>query len=384
MQTRVSAPILPLTSIRFFAAIYVVFLHSAMLSHHLDTYTWRGRFIRSGYTAVGFFFVLSGYILAHVYLNSGRSFNRRAFWTSRFARVYPLLVASLLLDIPQDLSIRISLHGLGSGVVRSVVELLSECALLQSWDGHFRNINAPSWSLSAEAFFYLIFPFVSFWIWRRKGVKAFGLLVFFWACALLIPLLVTLRYPTLFVEVDSSRLQLAVELMPIFRMFEFFAGIALCSLQVSLAKRFNPVQLNRLAYLSLGIAFGLFIVAIEFANDIPLLVMSNGLLLPVSALVILGLSNIDGWVAHLLSFRFLVILGESSYAVYLLHMPIWAYFVRVHAINTLRAWALYMVVVIAVSIASFFLLERPSRTKILALAAIRPSATLKQEVVVPR
>ena len=179
--------IYPLTSIRFFAAFYVVLVHSVEMTHHVEIATWGGRFLRSGYTAVGFFFVLSGYILAHVYLNTERPFIRRDFWLSRFARAYPLLLASLFLDWPRDLVARVALHGLRSGILRSFVELISETLLLQSWYPIFRGINGPSWSISAEAFFYLLFPFVAIWIWRRKGLKAIGLIVLFWACALLTP-----------------------------------------------------------------------------------------------------------------------------------------------------------------------------------------------------
>lgn len=383
MQQRISTPILPLTSIRFFAAFYVVLLHSVLWSNHMETSTWAGRFLRTGYTAVGFFFVLSGYILAYVYLDTDRPFNRRAFWTSRFARIYPLLFVSLLLDAPNNFLSRLSTRGIGSAFLRSFAALLSECALLQSWDGHFRVINGPSWSLSAEAFFYFGFPFISFWIWRRKGFKALGLFLLFWGCALFTPLLVTMRDPRLFVEVDSSRLQWAVELMPIFRIFEFLSGIALCSLQKELAAKLTSEKLHRLAHIFLVVACVLFAVAIEFANRIPLLVMSNGLLLPIEGLIILGLTNIRGWFSSLLSHRYLVILGESSYAVYLLHSPIWTYFSRIHKIDTLPVWFFYVAVVIGASIASFFLIERPARKKILTLASIRPRILLKQEDATP-
>ena len=379
MQPRVSTPILPLTSVRFFAAFYVILVHSVLWSNHVETSTWGGRFLRTGYTAVGFFFVLSGYILAYVYLDTSRAFNRRAFWTSRFARIYPLLFASLLLDVPNDFLRRLSSHGLGSAFLRSFATLLSECALLQSLDGHFRAINGPSWSLSAEAFFYFLFPFISFWIWRKKGIRAFLLFFLFWGCAMFTPLLVTMRNPELFVEVDSSRLQWAVELMPVFRIFEFLSGIVLCSIQKSLTTRLTSENLNRLAYIFITLACVLFAIAIEFANQIPLLAMSNGLLLPVYGLLILGLTNIRGWISSLLSHKYLVILGESSYAIYLLHDPIWSYFSRIHEINTLSIWFFYICVVIGVSIATFFLLERPARKKILALASVRPRVLLKQE-----
>jgi len=376
-------PILPLTSVRFFAAFYVVLLHTTMWTHRLDVSTWFGRFLRNGYTAVGFFFVLSGYILAHVYLNTDRPFSRRAFWTSRFARAYPLLFASLLLDAPNSLGIRLTLYGVKTAILRTAVAFTTEASLLQAWNARFRNINAPSWSLSAEAFFYLLFPFTAFWIWRRKGVSAAALLSLFWGSAMLTPILVTHHDPTLFFEVPTSVFQQRIELLPLIRIFEFFAGISLCALQQSVATHFNQAQRGRIAYLSLAAAALFFYVAIERANQIPLLVMSNGFLLPAYSLLILALVNIRGWLRHLLSHKVLVLLGESSYAVYLLHAPLWLYFSRIHPIDSFSLWLLFIALLLFISISSFYWLERPIRKLILAYASIRPSVTLKQEAVAP-
>jgi peptidoglycan/LPS O-acetylase OafA/YrhL len=314
-------PILPLTSVRFFAAFYVVLHHSALWSHRMQVSTWVGRFFRNGFVAVGFFFVLSGYILAHVYLNTDRPLNRKAFWTSRFARAYPLLFATLLFNFPHSLFIRLTLYHPVAAFIRTLGSLLSEAALLQAWDMHFRNINAPSWSLSAEAFFYLLFPFTAVWIWKHKGLKALGLLILFWTCAMLLPIAATARSPELFTEVATSKLQQGIELLPPLRIFEFFAGISLCVLQQSLVARFTLKQRSRLAYPALATACLLFCVAIDISNHIPLMVMSNGVLLPVFCLVILALVNLRGWLATLLSNKILVILGEARYAVYLLHAP---------------------------------------------------------------
>jgi peptidoglycan/LPS O-acetylase OafA/YrhL len=345
----------------------------------MDTTTWGGRFLRNGYTAVGFFFVLSGYILAHVYLDGGRPFDRRKFWISRFARVYPLLAASLVLDIPNSFLVHLSFHRPWSAGVRTLVGLVSELALLQAWDGRFRTLNPPSWSVSAEAFFYLLFPFVGFWVWQWRGRRALALLLAFWALALSGPLLATRLYPALFVEVDSSNLQWAVELMPIFRVFEFLAGICLCSLQKSMAARLGEQRLSRASYLFLGAAVAWFAAVIAEANHVPLLVMSNGFLLPVDALVILSLANARGRLCRLFSHRAAVVLGESSYAVYLLHSPIWLYFSRFRAIDSLPIWCAYIAIVLAVSLGSFFLLERPARRAVLSLASVRPRVPLNQE-----
>src|ERR1700733_8171507 len=219
MRSGVSSPMLPLTSVRFFLAIQVVLLHSVVLMHRAHLSTWLGRFSMTGYTAVGFFFVLSGYILSYVYLGTERPFNRRAFWISRFARAYPLLVVSLLLDAPNYFLRRVSLIGVKAAFLKTLGAFLSGCALWQFMGHRFRNILLPSWSLSAEAFFYLVFPFVTFWVWRRKGVKALVLFAFFGGCSLLAPLLVIVSYPTELATPGLTELGETIGMVPVFRVF---------------------------------------------------------------------------------------------------------------------------------------------------------------------
>jgi peptidoglycan/LPS O-acetylase OafA/YrhL len=384
-QQRPSArePILPLTSVRFFAAISVVIFHSYFWLNDLNVSTWSGRALRNAFTAVGFFFVLSGYILTHVYLNTNKPLDRRAFWTSRFARAYPLLFASLLLDVPNNLINRFAVHqSIKHVVVYTFSLLFAEAALMQSWFSALRGHNGPSWSLSTEAFFYFVFPFTALWICRRKRALSLALLAFFWCCAMFAPFVATALRPEIFVEVNST-LQQTIELAPVFRIFEFFAGISLCAFQQSVIANRPSAQRQQLAWIALAIAGVLFFFAIEFANHVPLLVMSNGFLLPVYALAILALVNMRGWLQRLLSNKILVILGESSYAVYLLHAPLWLYLSRIHPIDTLHARSIYYLIVIGLSVASFYLLERHARKKILAFAAIRPPITLQQELNAP-
>jgi peptidoglycan/LPS O-acetylase OafA/YrhL len=381
-QPSTKPPILPLTSVRIFAALYVVLLHCTYWTGGYDVSTWFGRFVRNGYTAVGFFFTLSGYILAHVYLNTDRPFDRRSFWTSRFARAYPLLFASLLFDVPRNLFIGVPHHNAPANLVTTNVSLFTESLLLQSWSGIFRSLNAPSWSLSAEAFFYLLFPFLASWIWRHKAHRSLLAFIFLWLSAMLAPTLVTLWQPQLFTEsTTGSLLQQSVELMPIFRLFEFFAGVALCSIQHSIVSKLALSARHHFGYVSVTAAVVLFSIVIQFANRIPMLVMSDGFLLPVYGFAILGLINLTGWLQTLLSHKTLVVLGEASYAVYLLHLPLLFYFQHFFPMQTATSWLLYLAAVLLLSVASLFLLERPARKAILARATIRPSLTLNQELV---
>jgi peptidoglycan/LPS O-acetylase OafA/YrhL len=105
-----------------------------------------------GSTGVAFFFVLSGFVLTWGY-QPGRT--ARQFYLRRFARVYPLhlLVWILLVTIPW-LAVKPNTDWL-----KNIVNLF----LLQSWtldSPHQLTVALVTWSLSCEAFFYLVFPWV--------------------------------------------------------------------------------------------------------------------------------------------------------------------------------------------------------------------------------
>ena len=121
-------------------------------------------FMGHGDIGVKIFFVLSGFILTHVY-STKESLPLKGFFVARFARVYPLYLAGLfvalpaliLIQVPQELA-----HG-GHAEVWTVLVVKSLCVLLllQAWIPAFANHwNGVSWSLSAEAFFYTCFPFL--------------------------------------------------------------------------------------------------------------------------------------------------------------------------------------------------------------------------------
>src|SRR5262249_3327802 len=84
-----------LTSLRFFAAMYVLAFHYAPSNASSS-------FLRFGYTGVTFFFILSGFILAHNYqgVDFRDRFNRYSYFSARIARIYPVFLLSLLASLP--------------------------------------------------------------------------------------------------------------------------------------------------------------------------------------------------------------------------------------------------------------------------------------------
>jgi peptidoglycan/LPS O-acetylase OafA/YrhL len=106
------------------------------------------------YLAVDLFFLLSGFVMAHVYghaLASNWRGHWRRFALARFARIYPsffvttfaVLVLARLYPIPTRL------------VSFSVHSLALQPPLMQQWSG--LSWNYPSWSISTEAEAYLYF-----------------------------------------------------------------------------------------------------------------------------------------------------------------------------------------------------------------------------------
>lgn len=83
----------PLTSLRFVAAMMIVLLHS--LVYFKSQWLWLTYVPQTAVQGVSFFFVLSGFILTHVY--SRRQYSYADFLWARFARLWPMHIATIAL-----------------------------------------------------------------------------------------------------------------------------------------------------------------------------------------------------------------------------------------------------------------------------------------------
>jgi len=154
-----------LTPLRGIAALLVVIYHSnLMLMPFVEPFA-KPNLINAGWLWVDFFFVLSGFIIFYVYGASFRnSITAGGYWKyikARFARVYPLhfftLVWSLLCAII-ILSYADGVHPFFRTILNPLSALPS-LFLLQSLGLYMTApLNTPSWSLSTEWWVYMIFP----------------------------------------------------------------------------------------------------------------------------------------------------------------------------------------------------------------------------------
>jgi peptidoglycan/LPS O-acetylase OafA/YrhL len=108
------------------------------------------------YLGVDLFFLMSGFVMAHVYgqkLSSNWRTHWRDYAVMRFARIYPLFAVTTLVMVATHALAHIPL----SWISFSTRSLALQPFLLQVWSG--LSWNYASWSLSTEAAAYALFVF---------------------------------------------------------------------------------------------------------------------------------------------------------------------------------------------------------------------------------
>ncbi len=123
-------------------------------------------FTHHAYRFVDFFFVLSGFVIAHAYrdrISADRGV-ARSFLIRRIGRLWPLHVAMLLALVGVEVLIAVAARaGISLGHVaftdKNTLEAIpANLLLIQGWGIFDRSTwNGPAWSISTEAFAYLVF-----------------------------------------------------------------------------------------------------------------------------------------------------------------------------------------------------------------------------------
>jgi peptidoglycan/LPS O-acetylase OafA/YrhL len=307
-----------LTGLRFLAAFHVVLFHVSRWEHWPVPAALR-HVVGSGYVAVGLFFMLSGFVLTYTQGGDGAPrMSRASFYAARFARIYPVYLLALLLSLPFALRPALA-HG---GAGRLLAEGLATTTLLQAWHpGLALAWNAPGWSLSVEAFFYAAFPFLAPRGVRLSVRRTLAVMVGALALLLTLPLAYALGSPEGWsARYDSEGLWLDVlRYHPLVRLPEFLLGIGLGRLYAHPPLR---AAVARHAGLLATTAAALILGVLALGPRIPYVLLHNGLLAPAFAVLLLALATGEGLPARLLRHPWAVRLGEASYSLYILHIPL--------------------------------------------------------------
>ncbi len=151
--------ILPLESLRGFAALSVCLLH-----FHVNSFLRQNAFIDNAELMVDFFFVLSGFVIALNYSDKIKVFSDLfVFQTRRFWRLYPLHFFTLLIFLGIEVFkyvVEINVGSLSRFPAFSNNDVSAFLHNLFLTHGLFLSrvtFNLPSWSISTEFYTYLIF-----------------------------------------------------------------------------------------------------------------------------------------------------------------------------------------------------------------------------------
>ena len=233
-----SRPFLPaLTGVRFLAAFYVVLFHVSGLQVHglnliSSTPWWLKGLVGSGYVAVSLFFTLSGFVLAYTYLDSEGlpRISDRQFWRARFARIYPVYLLGLVVAAPFAFSSLFHREPPPS-TFQIASTIVAPITLLQAWTPTLAIAwNIPGWSLSVEAFFYALFPFIARGLAGASRRTLLIVAVVSWAFTLAIPAIYLVWAPDglAWPQAASYGLWLnGIKFNPLARLGEFMIGVVL-------------------------------------------------------------------------------------------------------------------------------------------------------------
>jgi len=352
-QTPTSLP--GLTGLRGLAALWVVLYHYCSLYLPALDGAWLGGLMSRGYLAVDLFFLLSGFVMAHVYSGvaerKGFAFFR-AFMRARVARIYPLHLLVLALFVAMAFAVR-GIHYVQDGYYyplpltgpRSLEAIVANVFMLQGLQASDLSWNYPAWSISVEFAAYLIFPLAIGVLWRLSGrslaVAALAALAAIWALA----------------YVAGGDMNQWDGPMALWRCLpQFFLG-CICY------RVYRHGVIDTRPWAGLLISATLLMLYFD-CRDV--------LVVTMFPLVILCAVSARGLSGRILNARPVVLLGEISFSVYLVHGLV--QHATTHALNAFdldqtefsvsHSWvtlALMLLAVFVLSIASYRLFEKPMR-----------------------
>jgi peptidoglycan/LPS O-acetylase OafA/YrhL len=356
-ETRKPARLDALTGLRCFAAVNIVLFHFS--NPH-----WFGilaPIVNSGYISVSYFIMLSGFVLGYNYSDTARrgEFQTFRFWEARFTRLFPIYLLSLLLAW-RMVSPEYHAHThflFWTGVVLTPV-------MLQGWIPSIATfLNTPAWTISAEAFYYFLFPWMA--RWKRPSrlrihlAKMFGV----WMLSLVPGALYMIFNPDGISNLDrwsyGPWLQ-GLKYTPLPHLPGFVFGVMLADVDQRIGRDaiLRPI---------LGVFGFVATFAMLFTPVFPYALLHDGLLMPLFGCIVLGLAG-ENRLASGFSWRPLVFIGEASYCLYLLHFNLWN---LIHDSGLLRflhvarfdPWISY-IILIALALLALHLIEKPAQRQL--------------------
>jgi peptidoglycan/LPS O-acetylase OafA/YrhL len=353
--SKVSPIIPPLTGVRFLAALLVFLFHyNPFRNSESGIGSFLNGIMNEMYMGVGFFFVLSGFLIAYNYFDNAAIDFRfyKKYMIRRVARIYPVyFTITTAYFIYWYLNNEVGKYFFEVYFLN--ITFLKGFSTKTWFSGIYQG-----WSLTVEETFYILAPLI-FILIKRKFF--FTQILFFIAFGCLL----VLAFKIFPFEGFFSGFHFLFAGTFFGRCFEFFAGIALA---IAVKKGTLPNRTPGILYTLIGIA-GIFFclvlmkeITIHFdgshATSHPLGVVIHNFVLPVFAIVFYyGLIAERTLVQRVFSSNLLVLLGKSSYVFYLIHAGLLASLITNHLSSNIF---IIFIVVQSLSILLYYTFELPA------------------------
>jgi peptidoglycan/LPS O-acetylase OafA/YrhL len=347
-----------LTGLRSFAAVNIVFFHFS----DPNWFGWLAPVVNAGFASVSFFILLSGFVLAYNYAGRARAgtLDRVRFWKARFTRLYPVYLLSLLLAWRM---VTAEYHAHSHGMFWTGMALTP--LLLQGWVPAVATfLNTPAWTMSAESFYYVLFPWLARWKKPAKAWRCVIQLGAVWGLGMIPGALYIAINPDGIAHPDrwswGPWLQV-LKFTPLPHLASFVFGVVLAELDEMVERA------GRLRLLLGLIGFAGSFWLLWLGPRVPYAIMHDGLLMPLFGCIILGLAG-ENPLARALSWRPLVFVGEASYCLYLLHFNLWNLIHDSHMLERLGLmrydpWISYALL-IALALIALHVVEKPAQRQL--------------------
>ena len=295
-----------LTFTRFIAAIAIVIFHygegSFLFNNALVSFIFKQANI-----GVSYFFILSGFVMIIAYHNN-KKIDFITYLKNRFARVYPVYFLAILLILV--IYMLYKLKDITS------TDLFLNIIMLQAWiPGKALTVNVQGWSLSVELFFYVSFPILFNYFYKKGYQKttAFFILSFWVLSQLLFNLL--LKDNSL---ISSPFSKLDVYYSPLLHFNEFLIGnLAGLFFLKNLRNKTGNYTIYIILLLLLLIVFLKFPFGLDYHNG-----LLSILFVPLIVLISLNRGKLN----DVLNKKSFIFLGEISFGIYILQRPVWKLF----------------------------------------------------------
>ncbi len=333
--------------LRFFSSIAVILYHykigfawdkgfvgPEILGEILPYYEKLNLLYNYGFYGVQLFFLISGFVFAHIYINKIDLTDAKEFFINRFARLYPLHFFTLLIIVIYffiDQEFINSQFNEERSRFIDFYHFILNIFYIHSWGlEKGLSFNAPTWSVSVEIAVYVTF-YLSLRFLRKYKIY-FSLFITF---------LLFVLYKIPFFDFRYNEY-----------IFLFYLGVTIYQLPI---KR----------YFKLFLFFSVLMILAAFVGrNFKVLLFCPGIL--ISFLVL------DIFLKNLQLKKIFSILGGTTYSLYLLHYPLMIVFLWMENKNIINEnfysnnsfILIYFITLIIVSICSYKYLEKPLNKKI--------------------